>query len=57
MPIRTDMALSRYYARDYDKAIDLLIRAKNIEPNYRRTYSFLMLTYREKGMYLDARTH
>lgn len=51
------MALSRYYARDYDKAIDLLIRAKNIEPNYRRTYSFLMLTYREKGMYLDARTH
>lgn len=54
MPIRTDMALSRYYARDYDKAIDLLIRAKNIEPNYRRTYSFLMLTYREKGMYLDA---
>ena len=54
LPIRTDMAFSRYYARDYDKAIELLNLARKIDPEYGRTYNFLMYTYREKGMYLEA---
>ena len=54
MPIRTDMAFARYYARDYDKALDMLNLARQIDPEYRMTYNFLMLTYREKGMFLDA---
>jgi len=54
MAIRTDLAFARYYARDYDKAIDLLIQAKHIEPNYRLTYTFLMFAYREKGMFFEA---
>lgn len=54
LPIRTDMAFSRYYSRDYDKAIELLNLARQIDPEYRLTYNFLMFTYREKGMFLEA---
>lgn len=54
LPIRTDMAFSRYYARDYDKAIELLNLARKIDPEYGRTHNFLMYTYREKGMFLEA---
>jgi len=54
LPIRTDMAFSRYYARDYDKAIELLNLARQIDPGYHLTYNFLMFTYREKGMFLEA---
>ena len=54
LPIRTDMAFSHYYARDYDKALELLNLARQIDPDYRMTYSFLMYTNREKGMFLDA---
>lgn len=48
------MAFSHYYARDYDKALELLNLARQIDPDYRMTYSFLMYTNREKGMFLDA---
>lgn len=48
------MAFSRYYSRDYDKAIELLNLARQIDPEYRLTYNFLMFTYREKGMFLEA---
>ena len=54
LPIRTDMAFSRYYSRDYDKAIELLNLARQIDPEYRPTYNFLMFTYREMGMFLEA---
>lgn len=53
-PIRTDYALTFYYRRDYDRAIELLNKEKNIHPNYARTYLFLSYIYPEKGMYAEA---
>jgi DNA-binding winged helix-turn-helix (wHTH) protein/TolB-like protein len=54
LPIRTDMALNYYYARNYDAAIENLNKAKELDPNYVRTYDFLNLAYREKGMFAEA---
>jgi tetratricopeptide (TPR) repeat protein len=54
LPIRTDMALNYYYARNYDAAIENLNKAKEIDPDYWRTYEFLSWCFREKGMYEDA---
>ena len=54
LPIRTDRAYTYYYARDYDKAIELLNAAKALDPGYEITYNFLDLTYREKGMLREA---
>lgn len=54
LPIRTDMAFCHYYARDYDKAIEQLNLARQIDPVYRNTYNFLNFAYREKGMFQDA---
>ena len=48
------MAFSYYYARDYDKAIELLNQAKQLNPDYLRTYEFLYFVYREKGMFIEA---
>ncbi|QQS33788.1 MAG: winged helix-turn-helix domain-containing protein [Acidobacteriota bacterium] len=53
-PIRTDYALTFYYKRDYDRAIELLNKEKNLHPNYARTYLFLSYVYPEKGMYAEA---
>jgi TolB-like protein/DNA-binding winged helix-turn-helix (wHTH) protein/Tfp pilus assembly protein PilF len=53
MPIKLDRALSYYYARDYDTALALLSKEKEAQPEYQRTYGFLVYVYREKGM-LDA---
>lgn len=54
LPIRTDMAFARYYAKDFDAAIELLNKAKQLNPEYGRTYEFLMFAYREKELFIDA---
>jgi len=54
LPIKTDMAFSHYYARDYDTAIELLNKVKESNPDYANTYGFLAFAYREKGMYSEA---
>lgn len=54
MPIRTDMALSYYYARDLDKAAALLEKAKDLNPEYARTYLFLGMVHLEKGNFNKA---
>jgi TolB-like protein/DNA-binding winged helix-turn-helix (wHTH) protein/tetratricopeptide (TPR) repeat protein len=54
LPIRADMAYSYYYARDFDKVIDLLNKIKELHPQYQRTYLFLSATYREKGMFRES---
>ena len=53
-PIRTDRALSYYYAHDFDRAIELLNSAKDLDPEYVRTNEFLYITYREKRAYSEA---
>jgi tetratricopeptide (TPR) repeat protein len=54
MPIRTDLALTYYYFRDFDKALELLTKASQVDPAYARTYEFLHFAYREKEMYPEA---
>ncbi len=54
LPIKTDMALSHYYAGDVDKAIAMLIRIKDVHPDYRQTYVFLEFAYSEKGLFNEA---
>lgn len=54
MSIRTDRALSFYYARDYDRAVNYLNEARQVDPDYSLTYTFLDWVYREKGMYAEA---
>lgn len=54
LPIRTDRAYTYYYARNFDKAIELLNAAKAVDPDYERTYDFLDFTFREKGMFREA---
>lgn len=54
LPIRTDMALSFYFDREYDQALLALINAKEMDPNYYRTYHFLALVYQEKGLFAEA---
>lgn len=53
-PIRTDYALTFYYSRDYDRAIELLNKEKILNPTYARTYLFLSYVYPEKGMFAEA---
>lgn len=52
--IRTDYALTFYYSRNFDRAIELLNKEKVLHPNYARTYLFLYFIYPEKGMYAEA---
>jgi TolB-like protein/DNA-binding winged helix-turn-helix (wHTH) protein len=54
MPIRTDMGFAHYYAHDNDIAIEILDKAKEINPDYLLTYTFLMFAYREKGMFDES---
>ncbi len=54
IPIRLDFAFAHYYARDHDKAIEILNKVKETAPDYYRTYNFLLFVYREKGMYVEA---
>lgn len=54
LPIRTDKALTYYYANDFDKAIELLNSAKALDGEYVRTYEFLFFAYREKRAYPEA---
>ena len=54
LPIRTDMGLAHYYARDNDTAIEILQRAKSLDPDYGRTYEFLGFAYREKGLLKES---
>jgi DNA-binding winged helix-turn-helix (wHTH) protein/TolB-like protein/Flp pilus assembly protein TadD len=54
LPVMADRALSHYYARDYDKAIELLERIAELHPRYDRVYLFLSYVYREKGYFEKA---
>ncbi len=52
--IRADKAFTYYYARDYDKALELLNIANKLDPDFLHTYDFLDAVYKAKGMYPDA---
>lgn len=54
VPIRSDRALTYYYAHDFDTAIAELIKVRDLDPDYERTYEFLQWVFREKGMYKEA---
>jgi len=54
LPIKTDMAFSHYYARDYNTAIELLNKVKESNPEYALTYEFLKSAYRENGMFNES---
>lgn len=54
LPIRTDMGLAHYYAHDHDTAIEILNKAKELDPEYGRTYRFLAFAYREKEMFNES---
>jgi serine/threonine-protein kinase len=52
LPIQTDLGLSYYFARQFDRAIEQYKRALDLDPNFTRTYislsSALALTGRHK---------
>lgn len=54
LPIHTDMALGFFYANHPDRAIDLLLQAKQMNPDYTRTYQFLSRVYRERSMFAES---
>jgi DNA-binding winged helix-turn-helix (wHTH) protein/TolB-like protein/Tfp pilus assembly protein PilF len=54
LAIKTDLGISYFYARQPDRAIEYLQNLKKINPNYPRTYFFLMQAYEEKGMFEEA---
>ena len=54
LPIRTDRALTYYYAHDLDTAITELTKVRELNPDYERTYEFLRLVYCEKAMFNEA---
>jgi TolB-like protein/DNA-binding SARP family transcriptional activator/Flp pilus assembly protein TadD len=43
-----------YLARDYDRAIEVLLRALELNDAWAGTYTQLGLVYAQKGMYVDA---
>ncbi len=54
LPIKTDRALNYYYTGDFDTAIELLNKVKELNPEYPRTYQFLTYAYYEKAMFDEA---
>lgn len=52
--IRADKAFTYYYAHDYDKALELLNIANELDPDFLHTYDFLDAVYKAKGMYSNA---
>jgi len=54
LPIRTDTAYAHYVARDYDTAIEILNKSKELAPEYGRTFEFLGFAYREKEMFDES---
>ena len=54
LPIRSDRALTYYYAHDYDTAIAELNKVRDLNVEYERSYEFLIWAYREKGMFKEA---
>lgn len=54
LPIKTDMAYSYFYSRDYDRAIELLEQIKTMDPNFAPPNLLLWYVYVEKGMFREA---
>lgn len=52
--IRADKAFTYYYAHDYDKALELLNIANELDPDFLHTYDFLDAVYKAKGIYSNA---
>ncbi len=46
-----DLGAILYWARRYDAAIEQLLKTVELDPNFPHTYSFLSLSYTQKGLY------
>lgn len=54
LPIATDSSLPYYWSRRYDRAIEVLQKALEMDQNFARIYLFLTNNYREMGRYEEA---
>ncbi len=52
--MNTSLALSYYYARQYDLVIEQNLKALEIDPNFTPAHFGLGLAFEQKGMYQDA---
>ena len=54
LPIQTDLGLSYYFARQYDRAIEQYKRALDLDPNFTRAYISLSSALALSGRYEEA---
>lgn len=54
LAVKTDLGLNYYYARQFDRATEYLKKLKESDPNYMRTYVFLAMVHKKKGMFEEA---
>src|SRR4030043_830348 len=52
--IKTNVAWVLYFARDYDRAIEIFKETLELDPNYALAHERLGQTYLEKGMFAEA---
>ena len=54
LPIHTDLGLTYYFARDYDRAIEQYQKALELDPNFIRAYITLSSALAQKGRLDEA---
>jgi serine/threonine protein kinase/tetratricopeptide (TPR) repeat protein len=55
-PLNFKLGQKLYFRRDYDRAIELLQKALELDPNFVSTYGMLAHVYAGKGMYEESLT-